>query len=100
MHSGIDICSGRGTPIAAAAAGTVVRSGWYYNYGITVDVDHGNGLMTRYAHLDSASVQYGETVTCGQLVGRMGTTGNASGSHLHFEVRVNGAHKNPMSYLN
>ena len=99
MHSGIDICNSRGTPIAAAA-GTVVRAGWYSAYGITVDIDHGNGLMTRYGHLDSAVVKYGQEVTCGQLLGRMGTTGNASGSHLHFEVRVNGAHKNPMSYLN
>jgi len=99
MHYGIDIANSIGTPVYAAADGQVIRAGWYYNYGLTVDIDHGNGLMTRYGHLSSIKVKYGDKVKSGQLIGKMGNTGYSTGPHLHFETRVNGSPRNPMSYL-
>jgi murein DD-endopeptidase MepM/ murein hydrolase activator NlpD len=99
MHEGIDIAGGSGTPIAAAATGTVISAGWSGGYGQLVVLDHGDGLSTAYAHLSSIAVSAGQTVPQGSVVGGMGTTGSSTGVHLHFEVRVNGAAVNPLGYL-
>ncbi len=99
MHEGLDIAGSSGTPIGAAATGTVISAGWSGGYGQLVVLDHGNGLSTAYAHLSSISVAPGQTVPQGSAVGGMGTTGNSTGVHLHFEVRVNGAATNPLGYL-
>jgi murein DD-endopeptidase MepM/ murein hydrolase activator NlpD len=99
MHEGIDIAGGSGTPIGAAAAGTVILAGWNGGYGNMVVVDHGGGISTGYAHMSSISVSVGQSVGQGTVVGGMGTTGSSTGVHLHFEVRVNGAATNPLSYL-
>jgi murein DD-endopeptidase MepM/ murein hydrolase activator NlpD len=99
MHEGLDIAGGSGTPIAAAATGTVISAGWSGGYGQLVVLDHGDGLSTAYAHLSSIAVSAGQTVPQGSVVGGMGTTGNSTGVHLHFEVRVNGAAVSPLGYL-
>lgn len=99
MHTGLDIGSGYGTPVAAASSGTVIRAGWYGGYGRTVDIDHGNGVVSRYAHLASISVGVGEVVERGEVVGTVGSSGHAYGPHLHFEVIVNGEPRNPLNYL-
>lgn len=99
MHEGIDISGGSGTPIATAASGTVILAGWQGGYGQLVVVDHGGGISTAYAHLSSIGVSVGQSVSQGTSVGGMGTTGNSTGVHLHFEVRVNGGAVNPLGYL-
>jgi murein DD-endopeptidase MepM/ murein hydrolase activator NlpD len=99
MHEGLDIAGGSGTPIAAAATGTVISAGWSGGYGQLVVLDHGNGLSTAYAHLSSIAVSAGQTVPQGSVVGGMGTTGSSTGVHLHFEVRVNGSAVDPLGYL-
>jgi murein DD-endopeptidase MepM/ murein hydrolase activator NlpD len=99
MHEGIDIAGASGTPIAAAATGTVISAGWSGGYGQLVVLDHGNGLSTAYAHLSSIAVSAGQTVPQGSVVGGMGTTGSSTGVHLHFEVRVNGSAVDPLGYL-
>jgi len=99
MHEGIDISASSGTPIWAAAAGTVIWSGWRGGYGNCVVVDHGNGLATLYAHGSALLVGVGEHVSQGQTVALVGSTGNSSGPHLHFEVRVNGVAVDPLLYL-
>ncbi len=99
MHEGIDIANGVGTPIYAAAAGTVISTGWDSGYGITVVIDHGNGYRTRYAHLSKALVSVGEQVGKASKIALMGASGRVTGSHLHFEVIVNGATKDPLLYV-
>lgn len=99
MHEGLDIAGGYGTPIAAAAGGTVIVAGWNGGYGNLVVVDHGNGLSTAYAHMASVAVRVGQSVGQGTVVGAMGSTGNSTGVHVHFEVRVNGGAVNPLGYL-
>ena len=99
MHEGIDIGCAFGTPNRAAAAGTVIYSGWLGGYGNLVVVDHGNGLSTAYAHASSLLVSVGQAVSQGQTVSLVGSTGNSSGPHLHFEVRVNGSAVDPLLYL-
>lgn len=99
MHEGLDIAGASGTPIAAAKAGTVIFAGWSGGYGNMVVLDHGGGLSTAYPHLSSISVSVGQGVGQGSVVGGMGTTGNSTGVHLHFEVRVGGAAVNPLGYL-
>jgi murein DD-endopeptidase MepM/ murein hydrolase activator NlpD len=99
MHEGIDIGVGYGTPIAAAASGTVVYAGWESGYGNFVVIDHGNGLATAYGHQSRIAVSNGEAVTQGQVIGYVGCTGHCFGPHLHFEVRVNGAPVDPLGYL-
>lgn len=101
MHTGIDIWNERGvrTPIRPARGGTVVRAGWRGNYGNLVVVDHGGGWTTYYAHLNRISVSIGQTVTREGEIGRMGTTGNSTGVHLHFEVRRNDQPINPLQML-
>ena len=100
-HPAIDIVGWVGSPVAAADGGYVVEagSGWSAGYGSHVIVDHGNGFATLYAHLNSVFVNPGETVSKGQQVGTMGSTGNSTGPHLHFEIRYNGVPYNPASYL-
>ena len=99
MHEGIDIAASTGTPIWAAAAGTVIYAGWLGGYGNLVVMDHGNGLATAYAHASSILVSVGQPVAQGETIALVGSTGNSSGPHLHFEVRVNGVAVDPLFYL-
>jgi murein DD-endopeptidase MepM/ murein hydrolase activator NlpD len=99
LHEGIDITASSGTPIWAAAAGTVIHSGWLGGYGNLVVVDHGNGLSTAYAHASAIHVGVGQSVAQGETIALVGSTGNSSGPHLHFEVRVNGTAVDPLLYL-
>jgi murein DD-endopeptidase MepM/ murein hydrolase activator NlpD len=99
MHEGIDIGAPTGAPIRAAAAGTVIYAGWMSGYGQLVVVDHGGGLATAYAHMSSMAAGTGQAVTQGQVIGYVGCTGRCFGSHLHFEVRVNGGAVDPLGYL-
>jgi murein DD-endopeptidase MepM/ murein hydrolase activator NlpD len=99
MHEGIDIAAGMGTPIWAAAAGTVIHAGWLGGYGNLVVLDHGNGLATAYAHASAILVGVGQQVSQGETVSLVGSTGNSTGPHLHFEVRVNGSAVDPLLYL-
>ena len=99
MHEGVDIGCAYGTPNRAAASGTVIYSGWHGGYGNLVVVDHGNGLSTAYAHASSLLVGIGQSVSQGDTVSLVGSTGNSSGPHLHFEVRVNGQAVDPLFYL-
>jgi murein DD-endopeptidase MepM/ murein hydrolase activator NlpD len=99
LHAGIDIAVPYGTPIHAAAAGTVVLAGWVSGYGNYTCVDHGGGLATCYAHQSSYAVSQGAAVGQGQVIGYVGCTGHCFGPHLHFEVRINGAPVDPLGYL-
>lgn len=99
MHEGIDIAAPTGTPVWAAAAGTVIHSGWLGGYGLLVVVDHGNGVATAYAHNSSLLVAVGQNVSQGETIALVGSTGNSSGPHVHFEVRVNGVAVDPLLYL-
>jgi murein DD-endopeptidase MepM/ murein hydrolase activator NlpD len=99
FHPGIDIGASTGTPIKAAAAGTVIYSGWMDGYGNLVVIDHGNGLATAYGHQSSIAAGNGAQVAQGQVIGYVGCTGYCFGPHLHFEVRVNGEPVNPLNYL-
>ncbi|MGB9819348.1 MAG: peptidoglycan DD-metalloendopeptidase family protein [Thermovenabulum sp.] len=99
-HEGIDIGSSYGTPVRASNSGVVVFSGRNGAYGNLVIIDHGGGIQTYYAHLSSILVSEGQKVEKGSIVGRVGSTGRTTGPHLHFEVRVNGVPKNPITYLN
>jgi murein DD-endopeptidase MepM/ murein hydrolase activator NlpD len=99
MHEGIDIAASSGTPIWAAAAGTIIYAGWLGGYGNLVVVDHGNGLSTAYAHASAILVAVGQSVSQGETISLIGSTGNSSGPHLHFEVRVNGSAVDPLLYL-
>lgn len=99
-HKGIDIAIAGGTPIYAAHNGTVAATTGHWSYGNVVMIDNGDGISTLYAHMQSAAiVSVGETVTQGQVIGYVGSTGNSSGNHLHFEVRVNGVRQNPRNYI-
>ena len=85
--------------MAAAAAGTVIHAGWLGGYGNLVVVDHGNGLSTAYAHNSAFASSVGQAVAAGQVIAYAGSTGNSSGPHVHFEVRVNGTAVDPLGYL-
>jgi murein DD-endopeptidase MepM/ murein hydrolase activator NlpD len=98
MHEGIDIGAACGTPIRAAASGTIVYAGWMDGYGNIVIIDHGGGMGTAYAH-QSAIYVGGGSVSQGQTIGAVGSTGHSTGCHLHFEVRVNGIPVDPLGYL-
>jgi len=99
LHRGVDLKGPAGTPIYAAADGVVTFSGHSGSFGNIVKLSHGNGLETYYAHNSTNLVAVGETVTSGQQIATMGSTGNATTSHLHFEVRINGTPQNPMNYI-
>ena len=98
-HKGIDIAGSYGTPIYAADGGTVTYAGWMGGYGYLVQISHGNGYVTYYGHNSSLLVSVGDHVYKGQQIARMGSTGNSTGNHCHFEVRYNGVAKNPLNYL-
>jgi murein DD-endopeptidase MepM/ murein hydrolase activator NlpD len=98
-HNGIDIAAPRGAPISVAKDGRVVFAGWYFGYGQAVVVDHGNGISTVYGHASKLLVTIGEVVEAGQVIALVGSTGDATGPHLHFEIRVHGRPLNPMKYL-
>ncbi len=98
-HLGIDIDSNTGDPITAAAEGVVSFSGVRNGYGNVVEIDHGNGYKTLYAHNSVNLVRAGDVVRSGQLIGKVGSTGRSTGSHLHFEVMLNGRQVNPRQYL-
>lgn len=99
-HKGLDIAIAGGTPIYAAHNGTVAATTGHWSYGNVVMIDNGDGISTLYAHMQSAAiVSVGQTVTQGQVIGYVGSTGNSSGNHLHFEVRVNGVRQNPRNYI-
>jgi murein DD-endopeptidase MepM/ murein hydrolase activator NlpD len=99
MHTGIDFRGDTGEPIHATAAGTVTVAGWSGGYGKMVEVDHGNGLATRYGHLSEIDVTVGSAIRVGQIVGKLGSTGRSTGPHLHYETRVNGEAVNPAKFL-
>lgn len=99
QHAGLDMAGSHGEPIYAAAAGRVVRAGRFGAYGNAIDIDHGRGIMTRYAHLSSISVNVGERVGIGQRIGGMGSTGRSTGTHLHYEVRIDGQAVNPRPFI-
>ncbi len=99
MHMGIDLGAAYGTPIAAAAAGTVIYAGWLGGYGNLTVIDHGGGLATAYGHESRIAAGVGEQVAQGQTIGYVGSTGHSTGPHLHFEVRMNGQPVDPLGYL-
>lgn len=99
LHTGIDIPAPTGTPIKAAADGTVIYSDWLGGYGKAVMVDHGGGIVTLYGHNSSLTAKVGQNVVRGATIAKAGSTGNSTGPHLHFEVRKNGTYIDPMSWL-
>ena len=100
-HTGVDLMSPYGSPIRAAAAGTVVYAGWYFAYGNIVDIRHTDGLVTRYAHMSAFApgIAPGAPVAAGAVIGQVGMTGRAHGPHVHFEVRIDGHAVDPKPYL-
>ncbi|HHS50426.1 MAG TPA: M23 family metallopeptidase [candidate division Zixibacteria bacterium] len=98
MHEGIDICARRGTPVRASADGTIRFAGWYHGYGKMVRINH-TYYETRYGHLDDIKVRPGQKVKRGDIIGTVGNTGNATGVHLHYEVRVSGRPVDPRQYI-
>ena len=99
MHAGTDMAGAMGEPIYAAAGGTVLQAGRSGGYGNLVELSHGKGIDTRYGHLSAILVKPGERVAQGQLIGRMGSTGRSTGTHLHYEVRIDGQAVNPRPFL-
>ena len=99
MHAGLDFKGPVGTPILAAADGKVTLAGFNGGYGNSIEIRHANGLLTRYAHMSGLNVRAGQMVERGVVIGRMGSTGRSTGSHLHFEVRLNGQAINPRKFL-
>lgn len=99
FHAGMDIDGERGDSVLAPANGTIVKAGWQGGYGNLIEIDHGNGLTTRYGHLSKVEVQVGDTVSRGQLIGLVGSTGRSTGPHLHYELRLNDKAINPRLLL-
>lgn len=98
-HLGVDLRMPKGSPIMAADGGTVTSAGYSGSFGYLIIINHGNGIETYYGHCNTMNVSIAEEVTKGQVIGTVGSTGNASGNHLHFEVRINGIPTNPLNYL-
>ena len=99
FHEGVDFMSETGIPVISAAGGVVVYAGKHPEYGNMIEIDHGNGLSTRYAHLSKGLVKVGDVVLRGVKIGEVGNTGRSTGPHLHFEVRYKGAPQNPVRFL-
>ena len=99
FHEGIDFSAEVGAPIKAAAAGFVVYSDYHHDYGNMIEIDHGNGLVSRYAHASQRLVKLGDVVLKGQEIAKVGSTGHSTGPHLHFEVRFKGVAQNPARFL-
>jgi murein DD-endopeptidase MepM/ murein hydrolase activator NlpD len=99
MHTGLDFRGDTGEAIHATAAGMVVNAGWSGGYGKMVEIDHGNGISTRYGHLSQIDVKVGDEIRVGQVVGRMGSTGRSTGPHLHYETRIDGEPVDPQKFL-
>lgn len=97
-HSGVDIGASYGATVIAADSGTVITAGWVSGYGNCIVISHGNGVSTLYGHLSSIAVSSGQSVSQGQTIGYVGSTGNSTGPHLHWEVTVNGERQNPLNY--
>jgi murein DD-endopeptidase MepM/ murein hydrolase activator NlpD len=99
MHTGLDFRASTGDPVRATANGKVVSSGWSGGYGRMVEIDHGNGLSTRYGHLSEIGVKVGDTIKIGQVIGAVGSTGRSTGPHLHYETRIDGEAVDPQKFL-
>jgi len=99
MHTGLDFRAATGDPVRATANGKVASSGWMGGYGRMVEIDHGNGLSTRYGHLSEIHVKVGETIKIGQVIGAVGSTGRSTGPHLHYETRIDGDAVDPQKFL-
>ena len=98
-HEGIDVAAPMGAPIIAPASGVVTKVGYETGYGNTLEIDHGNGIVTRYAHCSRIDVRSGQRVTRGQRIAAVGSTGLATGPHLHYEIHINGKVVNPLTYV-
>jgi murein DD-endopeptidase MepM/ murein hydrolase activator NlpD len=99
MHTGLDLHGETGDPVRATADGTVTTAGWGGGYGRVVDIDHGNGITTRYGHLSAIDVRVGQSVKVGQIIGKVGSTGRSTGPHLHYETRVRKEAVDPQKFL-
>jgi len=99
MHTGLDFRAATGDPVRATANGKVVSAGWSGGYGRMVEIDHGNGLSTRYGHLSEINVKVGDPVRIGQVIGEVGSTGRSTGPHLHYETRIDGEAVDPQKFL-
>jgi murein DD-endopeptidase MepM/ murein hydrolase activator NlpD len=99
MHAGIDFRAKSGTPVLVTGAGKVIRAGWAGGYGRLIEIDHGNGWSTRYAHLSRIDVKVGETLSTGDAIGAVGSTGRSTGPHLHYEIRRHGKATDPLRFL-
>ena len=99
MHTGLDFRAANGDPVRATANGKVASSGWSGGYGRMVEIDHGNGLSTRYGHLSEISVKVGDPIKIGQVIGAVGSTGRSTGPHLHYETRIDGEAVDPQKFL-
>ena len=99
MHSGLDFRASTGDPVRATASGKVVTAGWSGGYGRLVEIDHGNGLSTRYGHLSEINVKVGQVIALGQVIGAVGSTGRSTGPHLHYETRIDGDAVDPQKFL-
>ena len=99
FHSGLDIDGERGDLVVAPAGGTVTKAGWQGGYGNMIEIDHGNGLITRYGHLSKIEVEVGDVLARGQLMALVGSTGRSTGPHLHYELRFNDKPINPRRFL-
>ena len=99
MHTGLDFRAATGDPVRATANGKVVSSGWMGGYGRMVEIDHGNGLSTRYGHLSEIHVKVGDIIRIGQVIGAVGSTGRSTGPHLHYETRIDGDAVDPQKFL-
>ena len=98
LHSGVDLAAAMGTPVYASAPGYVSSANWAGGYGLLVAIEHAGGMQTRYGHLSRAAVSDGQYVTAGTVIGYVGSTGNSTGPHLHYEVRINGRAVNPSGH--
>jgi murein DD-endopeptidase MepM/ murein hydrolase activator NlpD len=99
MHTGLDFRAATGDPVRATANGKVASSGWAGGYGRMVEIDHGNGLSTRYGHLSEINVKVGDVIKIGQVIGAVGSTGRSTGPHLHYETRIDGEAVDPQKFL-